>query len=179
MPPRPFPFRPATIRPLTGKVLSGEDNTPLIGVTIVIKTKKKAVQSDVNGNFSIDAQPGDVLSVSYIGYAPQEIAVTQQRTLKIILASAASRMDEVVITGYGSTKGQNSPPASPNSITKSSRPGYAPTQHKPLPVRSPALGSPPAPADPAHYQILCSVAVPTSTGRAVRWWLLTDRFVVR
>ncbi|WP_109693869.1 SusC/RagA family TonB-linked outer membrane protein [Chitinophaga deserti] len=90
--------------PITGKVVSGDDNTPLIGVTIVIKAKKKAVQSDTQGQFSIDAQPGDVLSVSYIGYAPQEITIGQARTLNITLTSSASRMDEVVITGYGSTK---------------------------------------------------------------------------
>lgn len=90
--------------PLTGKVVSGEDNTPLIGVTLVIKAKKKAAQTNTEGHYSIDAQPGDVLSVSYIGYAPQEITIGQSRTLNITLASSASRMDEVVITGYGSTK---------------------------------------------------------------------------
>lgn len=90
--------------PVTGKVVSGEDNTPLIGVTIVIKAKKKAVQSDDKGQFSIDAQPGDVLTVSYIGFTPQEITVGQNRQLNIILASSTSRMDEVVVTGYSSTK---------------------------------------------------------------------------
>lgn len=90
--------------PLTGKVISGDDNTPLIGVTIVIKAKKKAVQSDTKGEFSIDAQPGDVLSVSYIGFSPQDIPVGQNRHINIVLASAASKMDEVVVTGYGSAK---------------------------------------------------------------------------
>ena len=57
---------------VTGVVtdVSGE---PLIGVTVMLKGEMQGTVTDINGRFSLFAEQGDVIVVSYIGYASQEI----------------------------------------------------------------------------------------------------------
>lgn len=92
------------VRKVSGKVVSDDDSQPLIGVNVVIKATKKGVQTNANGQFSIDASPGEVLVFSYIGFEQQEITVGSNNTIDIRLKTGASKMDEVVITGYGTAK---------------------------------------------------------------------------
>ncbi len=86
---------------LTGVVL-GEDG-PLPGATIQIKGSNQGVTADFDGNFSIAANQNDILIVSFIGYANQEVNVNNQDNITITLLSD-SILDEVVIIGYGTQK---------------------------------------------------------------------------
>lgn len=83
---------------VTGTVRNEQGET-LIGVHVqVLGTKAKAV-SDVNGNFTIKAVPGQTLQVSYIGMLTQRVKVGGQ-PLNIVLKDDSRQIDEVVVTGY-------------------------------------------------------------------------------
>lgn len=91
------------VQKISGKILSAEDNQPLAGVSVTIKGKSTGTQTNVLGDFSIDAAQGDVLVFSYAGYSPQEVTVGSSSTVDITLRSDA-KMDEVVVIGYGTAK---------------------------------------------------------------------------
>ena len=52
-----------------------ETGTPMIGVTVKVKGGKAASVTDLDGNFSIAAKPGDELEVSYVGYKSATVKV--------------------------------------------------------------------------------------------------------
>lgn len=55
----------------------------------------------MDGNFKIQAAKGDVLEVSYIGYASQAITLTSAQPLKVTLGEDTQVLDEVVVTALG------------------------------------------------------------------------------
>ena len=85
---------------VTGKV-SDENGQPIPGATVVVKGTSTATSADFDGNFSIIADNGDVLVVSYVGYSANEITVNGA-TANASLASSTA-LDEVTVTGYGQT----------------------------------------------------------------------------
>ncbi len=82
---------------------------PLIGATLAVKGTRTATATDIDGNFTLSpVKSGDVITVTYIGYAPREITVTNStQPLKIVLDSSTSDLDEVVVVGYGTQKKVN------------------------------------------------------------------------
>lgn len=92
-------------RRVTGRVTSADDNQPLPGATIAIKGTTRGTNTDAEGRFSLTANTGDVLSVTFVGMKPQEVTVTAAATeLTITLESDASTLNEVVAIGYGTAR---------------------------------------------------------------------------
>jgi TonB-linked SusC/RagA family outer membrane protein len=91
----------AQTRRITGKVTSGHDKTTLPGVTVVIKGTTKGTQTDANGDYAINAAKGDVLLFSYVGYLQQQVVVSDQSTIDVILKDDATKLNEVLVVGYG------------------------------------------------------------------------------
>ncbi|WP_373493100.1 carboxypeptidase-like regulatory domain-containing protein [Aquiflexum sp.] len=60
--------------------------------------------TDEEGNFSIEAKPGDTLTISFIGYVSKSVEIIDQSPLTVRLDFEASNLDEVVVMGYGTTK---------------------------------------------------------------------------
>lgn len=87
-----------------GKVVDGTTKDPLIGATIMVKGTSEGDATDFNGNFSIPAKEGDVLSISYTGYAAKEIVIKSAAFLNIQLENNSKVMDEIVVVGYGQTR---------------------------------------------------------------------------
>ena len=91
-------------RTVTGTVLDS-DNLPLIGAGVVFeKNPQQGVVTDLDGHFTIEASPEDVLVVSYIGYVEQHIKVGDKTELNIVLQQDTYTLDEIVVIGYGSAK---------------------------------------------------------------------------
>ena len=88
---------------ITGSVVDAE-GIPLIGVNILIVGKSEGTITDIDGNFSIDVDQGDVLEITYVGYVSQQVIVGEQSTYNISLAVDAQTLDEVVVIGYGTQK---------------------------------------------------------------------------
>lgn len=79
--------------------VSSEDG-PLPGATVLVKGSTSGVSTDFDGNFSIEAGPEDVLVVSFIGFASQDVAVGDQDQIMVMLESD-NELDEVIVTSYG------------------------------------------------------------------------------
>ena len=72
---------------------------PLPGATIVVRSTKRSTSSDANGQFEIDAKPGDVLEISFVGYAKTSVRVGTGE-VRVSLTPEQKVIDEVVVTGY-------------------------------------------------------------------------------
>jgi len=83
--------------------ITDESSEPLIGVNILIKNSSVGTVTDFDGNYTLDANTGDVLVISYTGFAEQEITVGNQSVINVIMAEG-SLLDEIVVVGYGSQK---------------------------------------------------------------------------
>lgn len=81
--------------------VSDENGIPLPGVNIVIKGTANGTQSDFDGNYTIVANVGSVLSFTYLGLKPYEVTVGTSNTINVTMLQDAAMLDEVVITGYG------------------------------------------------------------------------------
>jgi TonB-linked SusC/RagA family outer membrane protein len=88
---------------LTGTV-TDETGAPLPGATVKIKGSSQGVITDVNGVFKINASPGDVLVVSFIGFVSTEITVGTQTTFRIALKESPNELGTVVVTALGIKK---------------------------------------------------------------------------
>jgi iron complex outermembrane receptor protein len=75
---------------------------PLPGVNVLVKGTTTGSVTNFDGEFQINANTGDVLVFSFIGYLTQEVIVSGA-TLNVTLAEDAAQLDEVVVVGYGST----------------------------------------------------------------------------
>ncbi|MDR1918970.1 MAG: TonB-dependent receptor, partial [Tannerellaceae bacterium] len=80
---------------------------PIIGANIMIKGTSTGIISDINGAFSLEVKPGDVLVFSYIGYNSREIAINNQNSLQIVLEEDEMALEEVVVVGYGTQRKVN------------------------------------------------------------------------
>lgn len=87
----------------SGQLLD-EDGQPLIGANILVQGTTVGTITDIDGTFSIEANQGDVLVVSYIGYEEQRITVDGGGLISLSLSPNAQALNEVIITGYGSRK---------------------------------------------------------------------------
>lgn len=76
---------------------------PLIGVSILVKGTTTGTITDVDGKFSLSVESvkNPMLSVSYVGYEPQNISPNGQPFLRIVMEEASKFLDEVVVVGYG------------------------------------------------------------------------------
>ena len=88
---------------ITGKVVD-ETGKSIIGASIQVKGTTVGTITDVDGNFSVQAEVGNTIIVSFIGYASQELKVTQTKGLRITLKEDSELLDEVVVVGYGSSR---------------------------------------------------------------------------
>ncbi|WP_010227330.1 vWA domain-containing protein [Gillisia marina] len=85
---------------ITGKVTDSQ-GLPLPGVNIIIKGSSNGVQTDFDGNYSIDAEKGDVLVFSYIGFKAKLVTIKTKDVINLQLESDNSSLEEVIVTGYG------------------------------------------------------------------------------
>ncbi len=101
-----FETEETTFLRITGTVIGADDGLPLIGATVLVKGASGDVgtTTDFDGKFTIDANPTDVLIISYTGMKTLEVPVDSRTTINVILQTAASLIDEVVVIGYGTQK---------------------------------------------------------------------------
>jgi len=89
---------------ISGTVVSSTDNEPLIGATVQLEGVQGGTITDFEGNFKIEANEGQTLVVSYIGYITKKVKVGGASVLNITLDEDKASLDEVVVIGYGVQK---------------------------------------------------------------------------
>lgn len=87
---------------VTGTVTDAKDNSPVPGVSVILKGTSKGTSSDFDGNFSINVSgENPVLLFSSVGYKSIEIPVNGKSTINVSLEEDAESLDEVVVTALG------------------------------------------------------------------------------
>jgi len=83
----------------SGKIIDAANNSPLVGATVIVDGTDKGTITDIDGMFSIMANEGDKLIISYLGYDTKAIEITSLGDLGAIGISAGSLLEEIVVTG--------------------------------------------------------------------------------
>lgn len=94
-------FGHAAYSQISGTVYDASSGDPLIGASVIQQGTTNGTITDIDGNFSLNANQGDVLVISYTGYNNQSITVGSEQNLVINLTEGLA-LDEVVVVGYAS-----------------------------------------------------------------------------
>ena len=87
-------------RTITGTV-TDDSGLPLPGVNIIIEGTTTGVQTDFDGNYSIQAQQGQVLVFTFVGLQTARYTVAQNNRIDVTMAADAAQLDEVIVTALG------------------------------------------------------------------------------
>ncbi|WP_445731896.1 SusC/RagA family TonB-linked outer membrane protein [Mariniflexile sp.] len=96
-------FLQAQERSVTTSVVD-ESGTPITGASIIVKGTTKGGITDFDGNLTLNAGSGSILSISSLGYKNQEVNVGSKTAIKVVLIEDISQLDEVVVVAYGTQK---------------------------------------------------------------------------
>ena len=91
-------------REITGVVTDAESNDPLIGVTVLVEEAGTGTVTDFDGNFTVTAETGNTLVISYTGYAPERVVVGAENNYNVQLSFGSVALEEVVVVGYGTQR---------------------------------------------------------------------------
>ena len=89
------------VQSIKGTVTSS-DGVPLPAVAVIVRGTQRGTQTDFDGNYVIEANSGEVLEFSSLGFKTQEIIVASQTVINVQLEEDVSALNEVVLIGYGS-----------------------------------------------------------------------------
>ena len=90
---------------VSGKIISGEDQSPIPGVNILVKGSTNGTITDVNGTYLITVGSGsDVLIYSFVGFKSQEVSINDRASIDVTMASDATELAEIVVTALGIEK---------------------------------------------------------------------------
>lgn len=85
--------------------VTGPDNTPMPGVTVVVKGTTNGTTTDANGAFSLTLPDATAtLVISAIGFVTQEISLQGRTQLNVALQTDVKALEEVVVVGYGTQR---------------------------------------------------------------------------
>lgn len=92
-------------RTISGKVTSQEDGEPMVGVSVLVQGTNKGTSTDVDGNYTVQVEPGEnVLVFSFIGVKQQTVEIGNRSTIDVVMQADETQLDEIVIVGYGEQK---------------------------------------------------------------------------
>ncbi|MFV0565143.1 MAG: SusC/RagA family TonB-linked outer membrane protein [Flavobacteriaceae bacterium] len=90
------------------KTISGtvSDNTgqPLPGAAVIITGTTKGATTDFDGKYALEANSGDVLEISFVGFKTKKLTVGTKNTYNVTLEEDTAQLDEVLVVGYGTQK---------------------------------------------------------------------------
>tara|TARA_R110002051_G_scaffold63132_5_gene114914 strand:- start:12208 stop:15195 length:2988 start_codon:yes stop_codon:yes gene_type:complete len=85
--------------------ITDTNGVPLAGVAVMVEGSRSGVTSDIDGNFSIQASPNEVLIFSALGFVTQNVPVNQQNTLRIQMVEAITQLEGITLNaGYYTVK---------------------------------------------------------------------------
>lgn len=88
-------------------IVTDKNKSPLIGVSVAVKNSTTGTHTDLDGKYVLNAPNNSILVFTYIGFTPQEIKVTSNTPIDVVLKESDALLDEVVVVGYGVQKKVN------------------------------------------------------------------------
>lgn len=95
----------AAKKKVTG-VIVDEYNEPLTGATVVVKGATNGVISDIDGKFELSASKGNTLVISFMGYNPENVVVSDENNYSVKMNPISRELDAVVVTALGIKRSQ-------------------------------------------------------------------------
>lgn len=89
---------------LRGVVVSATDQEPIVGAAVVEKGTLNGTATDVDGRFTLEVKKNATITVTYLGFKNQEVAVGGKSDVRVVLAEDNQLLDEVVVVGYTTMK---------------------------------------------------------------------------
>lgn len=86
---------------ITGKLIDSASSVPISGATVSVSGATNTALTNADGQFTIEARSGDLLSVSHVGYETATKLLTASETLIIRMVSKSKDLNDVVVVGYG------------------------------------------------------------------------------
>ena len=87
---------------VTGTITDKSDGLPVIGATVLVQGTSVGTATDLNGKYTISAEPGSILVFRFVGMKTQEITVGDRNVIDVTLELDDVGLDEVIVVGYGS-----------------------------------------------------------------------------
>lgn len=115
-------------RVINGKVTSYEDDEGLPGVNVIEKGTTNGTVTDVEGNYSLEVSEGATVVFSSVGYVTEEVSVTNQSVINIVMLPDIRQLQDITITALGFKKesdkmGASVDKVSGDDLVKASQPG--------------------------------------------------------
>lgn len=89
---------------LVNGIVLDESGNPIIGASIQLKEEKTGTITNLGGEFSVEANRGQTLIVSYLGFISQEVKIGTQKTYRVFLVEDTKKLEEIVVVGYATQK---------------------------------------------------------------------------
>jgi len=87
---------------ITGKIISGDDNSALPGVNIIVKGTSVGTVTDLDGNYALEVPDASaILVISSVGFITEEVAVGTRTVINMTLNPDITALSEIVVVGYG------------------------------------------------------------------------------
>lgn len=87
--------------------VNDQSGDPIIGASVMVKGTMNGTVTDINGAFSLNVEPSQIIQISFIGYKTVEVSAGNQTTLKVVLKEDSEALEEVVVVGYATQKKVN------------------------------------------------------------------------
>jgi len=94
----------AQTRKVTGIITDQKTAAAMAGATVMVKGTSRSTTTDGAGRFAIDAAPGDVLVITFVGHITQELKVEGSGELSVRLEEDYNKLEDVIVIGYGVQK---------------------------------------------------------------------------
>jgi TonB-linked SusC/RagA family outer membrane protein len=102
-----FSFYAFAQQRISGAVVNSANKLPLPGASVQVKGTNRAVQTGMDGRFSIDASIGETLVITSVGFENYEVKVGSVNQINAEMVTVESTLGEVVVVGYGTEKKVN------------------------------------------------------------------------
>lgn len=90
-----------------GTVIDGSNKETLIGAAVKVRGNAAATITDMDGKFTLEATPGSIIEVSYIGFDPLTYTLGKDREVLLKMSVNNTQLNEVVVVGYGTQKSKD------------------------------------------------------------------------
>lgn len=87
-----------------GGTVTDQNKQPIPGAVVKIDGTQKATSTDIDGHYTITAQPGQTLTFTFLGYASTSVVVTDKTTINVSMIGESRALNEVVVTAFGVKK---------------------------------------------------------------------------
>ncbi|MFT4734207.1 MAG: outer membrane receptor protein involved in Fe transport, partial [Arcticibacterium sp.] len=104
---------------ISGTIMDGSNNEPLIGASISVKGTSIGTTSDVDGKYTLNGVPAgsETLVVSFIGFFRQQVTIGSQSVINLTLAADASILGEIIVIGASDIAIDRQTPVALSNIT--------------------------------------------------------------